>query len=192
MTTYNLDSEINLQIQNLKKMTLDGSNLSLSDSQSAAFALYTHLLIEWNEKVNLTAITDPREIMIKHFLDSFVFVDRIRMFCPSASLRLGDLGTGAGFPGVPVKILMPDIEVVLIDALLKRINFLNEIITRLSLSGIQTCHARAEDIGRDSVYRESFDVITARAVAELPVLLEYAAPLLKIVGSSFCCKGNLP
>jgi len=107
-------------------------------------------------------------------------------------LTLGDLGTGAGFPGIPVKICLPQINITLIDALAKRLNFLNEVIVELDLKDISTCHARAEDLGRNSKYRESFDIITVRAVAELPVLLEYAIPLLKVGGKLYAAKGVDP
>ncbi|NLI92882.1 MAG: 16S rRNA (guanine(527)-N(7))-methyltransferase RsmG [Peptococcaceae bacterium] len=192
MSEYNLDLEIRSQLQYLKDIALKGFNLELTEAQLSKFLRYTHLLLDWNQRVNLTAIIEPAEIMIKHFLDSMVFVRWIKNVYPQHTLSLGDLGTGAGFPGIPVKILLPEVHVILIDALAKRVNFLDTVINELELSNIQPCHARAEDIGRDPVYRERLDLITARAVAELPVLLEYAVPLLKVGGRLFAAKGLDP
>ncbi|RNC28949.1 MAG: Ribosomal RNA small subunit methyltransferase G [Candidatus Dichloromethanomonas elyunquensis] len=191
-----LEHEISRQICLLKETALETFGIMLTDEHLSKFLHYTHLLLEWNQRVNLTAITDPAGIMVKHFLDSMIFVQWIQneysKEYPQVSLRIGDLGTGAGFPGIPIKILLPETEVYLIDALAKRITFLDIVIDELGLSQIYACHARAEDIGRNPLYRESFDLIAARAVAELPVLLEYAIPLLQIGGRLLAAKGLDP
>jgi len=184
--------EINHHIQLLQNQAESILNLELTPKHLSQFSRYTHLLLDWNERINLTAITEPAEIMLKHFLDSLFFVQWIKKLSISEDLTIGDLGTGAGFPGIPIKILMPDRNVILIDALLKRVIFLNEVIEQLGLSSISACHARAEDVARDPLHREKFGIITARAVAELPVLLEYAIPLLEVGGFLFAAKGMEP
>jgi len=184
--------EITKQMQLLAKRALDGFGLELTIDQINYFIKYTFLLLEWNEKINLTAITDPEDIVIKHFLDSLVFVQWINHYYKTQRIKVGDLGTGAGFPGIPIKIVLPDVELILIDALAKRITFLNEVIKALNLAHVETIHSRAEDIGRDPEHREGFDLLTARAVAELPVLLEYASPLLRVGGRLFAAKGVDP
>lgn len=192
MVELDLDLDIRKQADYLKRMAREELDLELSQEHLAKFSLYTALLLEWNEKINLTAILDPREIMIKHFLDSLVFGKWLKKYYANEDIVLADLGTGAGFPGIPLKVIFPDIQVVLIDALAKRINFLNEVIFKLNLNKIETFHARAEDAGRDNKYREGFDIVVARAVAELPVLLEYASPLLKVGGNLIAAKGVDP
>jgi 16S rRNA (guanine527-N7)-methyltransferase len=181
---------LNEQLCILKDLALQTMDIHLTEDHLQKFAKYTALLLEWNEKLNLTSITDPAEVMIKHFLDSLVFVQWVNQL--DKCFLVGDLGTGAGFPGLPMKILLPDIKIVLIDSLAKRLNFLNEVISELKLPNIQICHSRAEDIGRNPDYREKFDIITARAVAELPILLEYASPLLKVGGRLIAAKGVNP
>lgn len=192
MVKSDLDLDITQQLHFLQTKALEDLNLDLTEEQLAKVSLYVELLLERNEKVNLTAITNPRDIMIKHFLDSLVFVKWIKRFYQQKRVVVGDLGTGAGFPGIPINIALPEVKVVLIDALAKRINFLNEVKFQLNLPEIETCHARAEDIGRKSEYREVFNVVVARAVAELPVLLEYSIPLLKVGGRLIAAKGVDP
>lgn len=192
MDRHNLRQDITQQLDFLKTKTNKDLNLDLSEEQLEKFLLYTELLLEWNKKVNLTTITSPSDIMIKHFLDSLVFVKWIKRYYQQKKIVVGDLGTGAGFPGIPINIALPEVRVVLIDALAKRINFLKEVKLKINLDKIETCHARAEDIGRKSEYREAFDVVVARAVAELPVLLEYAIPLLKVGGRLIAAKGIDP
>ena len=142
------------------------------------------LLIEWNKKINLTAITEPKEIIIKHFIDSLTINKYI-----NTGEKLVDIGTGAGFPGIPIKIIRDDIQVVLVDSLNKRINFLNNVIEELDLKNINTVHARAEEFGQMKDYREKFDISTSRAVANLATLSEYLIPLIKVGGKSICMKG---
>ncbi|UWG97257.1 16S rRNA (guanine(527)-N(7))-methyltransferase RsmG [Dehalobacter sp. DCM] len=166
--------------------------IELTEDHVKKFKRYATLLLEWNEKINLTSITEPAEVVTKHFLDSLVFVRWIDRYYSNSEPMIADLGTGAGFPGIPIKIVRPKTKIVLIDALAKRINFLNEIINELKLEKVEICHARAEDIGRHKKYREIFDLTVARAVAELPVLLEYATPLLKVNGRFIAAKGIEP
>ena len=158
--------------------------LELSEEQITKFYTYMELLLEWNEKINLTAITEPREVILKHFIDSLT----INKYIKSGD-RIVDVGTGAGFPGIPIKIIRDDIEVVLVDSLNKRINFLNEVIEKLDLKNIKTVHARAEEFGRMKNYRENFDKATSRAVANLATLSEYLMPLIKVNGECICMKG---
>lgn len=171
-----------------KKLLLESSsvfNITLSKQQEEMFFLYADLLVEWNEKINLTAITDEEGIVIKHFLDSLSIIPYI----PKASKSLIDVGTGAGFPGIPVKIVNDKIKVTLLDSLDKRVKFLNEVSQRLGLKDVYSVHGRAEDFGADKKYREQFDIVTARAVASLPVLLEYCLPFVKVGGMFIAMKG---
>lgn len=157
----------------------------LSESQIEMFFKYMNLLLEWNKKINLTAITDEEEIIIKHFIDSIT----ISKYIPLET-SLVDVGTGAGFPGIPLKIIRDNIKIVLLDSLQKRINFLDVIIKELNLRDIETIHARVEDCGQNKEYRESFDIATSRAVANLSTLLEYLLPLVKVNGKVICMKGS--
>ena len=158
--------------------------IKLDEKQLNQFFDYMNLLIEWNEKINLTAITLPEDIILKHFIDSIM----ISKYIPQ-NAYLADVGTGAGFPGIPLKILRKDIKIVLVDSLNKRINFLNEVIEKLDLENIETIHSRAEEFGQDKKYREKFDVVTSRAVANLSTLSEYLIPLSKVNGKCICMKG---
>jgi len=164
--------------------------VDLSKKQLDQFAAFTALLLDWNERINLTAITELNDIMIKHFLDSLVFYKWLSKNCEEENILLADLGSGAGFPGIPLKIMFPEMKIVLIDSLGKRINYLNIVKQELGLVNLETRHARAEDIGRDSNFRQKFDIVVARAVAELPILLEYASPLLKVGGHLLAAKGQ--
>lgn len=142
---------------------------------------YAQMLVEWNEKMNLTAITDPEGIVIKHFLDCAMLLKYVDI--PEGASVI-DVGTGAGFPGVVLKIFRPDIELTLLDGLNKRLIFLNEVLSALGLSA-HTVHMRAEEAGKAAAHREKYDLVTARAVAELRTLYEYCLPLCK-VGGIFC------
>lgn len=154
-------------------------NVDLTDTQTEQFLKYYELLIEWNEKMNLTAITDFDEVVVKHFLDS-AYGAQVYEF--SAVDKVLDLGTGAGFPGIPLKILYPEVEIVLMDSLQKRIRFLEEVISQLGLKKITAVHGRAEEMARNEAYREQFTVCTSRAVANTSTLLEYCIPFVKVGG----------
>ncbi len=159
-------------------------HVDLTPRQLEQFSQYGDLLLEWNEKINLTRIVDPKEIVVKHFIDSLTLAKYVK------GKSLVDIGTGAGFPGLPLKILNPEWEVVLVDSLGKRVKFLEAVVQDLRLSAVETVHARAEDIGRMKNYREKFDTATSRAVAGFSVLLEYALPLLKNGGCFLAPKGQ--
>ena len=177
-----------MNIDNFKeKMYTYGRQIDIefNDKQLNQFYEYMYLLLEWNEKINLTAITDPEEIILKHFIDSLTISKYIEN-----DKSIADVGTGAGFPGIPLKIYRPDLNVTLVDSLNKRINFLNEVISKLDLKNINTVHSRIEDFGKDKKYRESFDYVTARAVANLTTLSEYLIPISKVDGKCICMKGN--
>ena len=151
-----------------------------SDAQLSSFDRYYEMLIEWNEKINLTAITEYKEVFVKHFLDS---VSIIKAYDMSKVSSIIDVGTGAGFPGIPIKIMFPDIHVTLLDSLNKRLNFLNEVISELTLKDIYTVHGRAEDIAKETKHREMYDLCVSRAVANLNTLSELCIPFVKINGS---------
>lgn len=158
--------------------------IELNENQKEKFYLYMNLLIEWNEKINLTAIVEPKEVILKHFIDSLTISKYIEK-----NSYVADVGTGAGFPGIPLKILREDLNIVLVDSLNKRINFLNEVIKELDLKKIKAIHSRAEEFGQNREHREKFDIVTSRAVANLSTLSEYLIPLVKIGGKSLCMKG---
>lgn len=159
--------------------------IQLNEEQIDQFYTYMRLLLEWNEKINLTAITEPEEIIRKHFMDSITISKYIER-----NKKVIDVGTGAGFPGIPLKIIRRDIDILLLDSLNKRIHFLDEVIKKLELSHIQTIHARVEEFGKNKVYRESFDIATSRAVANLSTLSEYFIPLVKVNGTCISMKGS--
>lgn len=177
-----------MNIDNFKEqMCFCGKQIDIEfdDKQLNKFYEYMNLLLEWNEKINLTAIIEPEEIILKHFIDSLTinkYIDKNK--------AIADVGTGAGFPGIPLKIYRSDLNVTLVDSLNKRINFLNEVIFRLGLKDINTVHSRIEDFGKDRKYRESFDYVTARAVSNLTTLSEYLIPISKVNGKCICMKGN--
>jgi len=160
--------------------------LSLTEKMLQQFDLYYQLLLEWNEKINLTAITAPQEVAVKHMIDSLSCLDE-RVFIRGAAVI--DVGTGAGFPGIPLKIFRPDIRLTLLDSLNKRVKFLQEVTDRLELAEVQCIHARAEEGARNRLLREQFDVAVSRAVARLPVLAEYCMPFVKKGGSFVALKG---
>lgn len=152
---------------------------NLNEKQICQLEEFYHMVVEYNKHMNLTSITEEEEFIDKHILDSF---SASRMISFNNISKCIDIGTGAGFPGIPLKILYPDTEFVLIDSLRKRITFLNDVIDKLSLKNITAIHGRAEDLARDPIYREQFDLCVSRAVASLPVLMEYCIPFVKIDG----------
>lgn len=159
-------------------------NINIQKEQKEKLNQFMKLLIEKNKELNLTAITQEKDIILKHFIDSIIILKYINL-----SDRIVDIGTGAGFPGIPLKIVMKENEFTLVDSLNKRINFINEVIENLCLKGIEAIHVRAEELGQDKKYREMFDIATSRAVSKLNVLAEYMLPLVKINGKCVCMKG---
>lgn len=177
-----------MNIEEFKRlMNLYGNEIGLkfTEKQLIKFFKYMELLLEWNQKINLTAITEPEEVILKHFIDSLTISKYIE-----ENKTLADVGTGAGFPGIALKIYRNDIKITLVDSLNKRINFLNEVIEKLELQDIETIHSRIEDFGKNKKYREKYDYVTARAVANLSVLSEYLIPIAKIDGQCICMKGS--
>lgn len=168
-------------INKLKKL-----NIEVDDKKLSQLEQYYQLLIEWNEKINLTGITEKKEVYLKHFYDS---ISLIKVIDLNNINTLCDIGTGAGFPGIVLKIFYPDLEVTLLDSLNKRINFLNVVIEKLDLKKIKTIVARAEEYSIKN--REIFDVVTARAVAPLSILLEYSIPLVKVNGYFIAMKADV-
>lgn len=160
----------------------------LSDTQKKQFERYFELLVEWNQKINLTAITDKEGVYLKHFYDSIAPVLQGKI--TNQEIRLLDIGAGAGFPSIPIKILCPDIDVTIIDSLNKRINFLNLLAEGLGLDGVHFYHGRAEDYGQDKAFRASYDIVTARAVARLQVLTELTIPFLNVGGQLVALKAS--
>ena len=160
-------------------------NINFSVEQLDKFYKYMQLLIEWNEKMNLTAITEPEEIILKHFIDSITILKDI-----NDNTKVVDVGTGAGFPGIPLSIMKQDIKITLVDSLNKRLIFLKEVVEQLKLKNIEIIHARAEEFGQNKEYREKFDIATSRAVANLSTLSEYLIPLVKVNGKCICMKAS--
>lgn len=164
---------------------LNKIDVKILDDDIKKFFTYKDLLKEWNEKVNLTAITEDNEILLKHFIDSLT----IEKYIPSKA-KIIDVGTGAGFPGIPIKIVRNDVDVTLLDSLNKRLLFLDEVRRTLELESVNLVHGRAEDIANDLKHREKYDIATARAVANLATLSEYCLPFVKLNGYFICMKGN--
>ena len=160
--------------------------IEVNDQMISDLKTYREILVDWNQKMNLTGIEEEKEVFIKHFLDSISAVSNGYI---KDGISLIDVGTGAGFPGLPLKICLQNIKLTLLDSLNKRINFLQEVSNMVNLKDIEFIHGRAEDFGKNEDYREKYDVATARAVAGLPILMEFCVPFVKVGGYFVCLKG---
>lgn len=167
-------------------LTIELKKLDIENNQEKAKKLYDYmnLLIEWNKKINLTAIIEPKDIIIKHFIDSLTILKYIKK-----DNKIIDIGTGAGFPGIPIAIYKDGVKVTLVDSTNKKINFINEVKKEIVLVNIDTVCERAEVVGQNKNYREKFDIAVSRAVAPLNILVEYLLPLVKVNGECICMKG---
>ncbi|WP_042277490.1 16S rRNA (guanine(527)-N(7))-methyltransferase RsmG [[Clostridium] dakarense] len=160
--------------------------IDVNDKMLDNLKIYRDMLADWNQHMNLTGIVEEKEVYIKHFLDS---ISAVKNGYIKNGISLIDVGTGAGFPGLPLRICLEDLEVTLLDSLNKRINFLQEVSKSVGIDNIEYIHGRAEDFGKSEEYREKYDVATARAVAGLPVLMEFCIPFIKVGGHFVCLKG---
>lgn len=174
-----------MKLAEIMKKKGSEAGLSFTEEQLEQFQIYYELLLETNKVMNLTAITEIEEVAVKHFIDSLLAFDS-----DFSEKKLADIGTGAGFPGIPLKIYCPSLHVVLIDSMEKRLKFLDKVIAMLGLKNIVCEHLRAEDAGRNKRHREEYDIVTARAVAKLSVLAEYCLPLVKRGGKFIALKGS--
>lgn len=175
-----------MNFQDILKKAAEEAGFPLNDAQIKQFTAYTDDLLETNKSLNLTAITEPGDVAVKHMVDSLLVYNRSRFH----NHTIVDVGTGAGFPGLPLKIYDPSLRVTLIDSLEKRLRFLQDVVDKLQLGQVRLLHARAEDAGKNPALREQFDVAVARAVAALPVLCEYCLPLVKTGGIFYAMKGS--
>jgi len=174
--------------ENLKEL-----NIELNNVQMEAFDEYYRTLLEWNEVMNLTAITDYEEVLLKHYVDSLAInkaIGEVSNWNLNNKIKVIDIGTGAGFPGIPLKIVFDNLDIVLLDSLNKKVNFLNDVIAKLNLSNIKAIHGRAEDYAKDFSYRESFDLCVSRAVSNLATLSEYCLPFVKVGGAFISYKSG--
>lgn len=176
----------NLSNKDILYEGLEKLNISHSTETTDKLLLFRDIMLEWNEKINLTSITEERDIFIKHFLDSATCLSTGYI---KAGMSVIDVGTGAGFPGIPIKILMNEIKITLLDSLNKRINYLKEVVEKLKLSDTELVHGRAEEAGSSKLYRENYDIVLSRAVASMNVLCEYCLPFAKVGGVFLCQKG---
>ena len=167
---------------------LDQQNINLTEQQKFQFERYFELLVEWNQKINLTAITEKEEVYLKHFYDSIAPI--LQGLIENQEIKLLDIGAGAGFPSLPMKILYPQLDVTIIDSLNKRINFLQLLAEELDIEGVHFYHGRAEDFAQDKHFRAQFDIVTARAVARMQVLSELTIPYLKVGGKLLALKAS--
>lgn len=163
-------------------------HIDLTDQQKDQFQRYFQLLVEWNEKINLTAITEKKEVYLKHFYDSVAPI--LQGVISNEPIKLLDIGAGAGFPSLPMKILYPELQVSIIDSLNKRIQFLHLLAQELELENVDFFHGRAEDFAQDKLFRAQFDIVTARAVARMQVLSELTIPYLKVGGRLIALKAS--
>lgn len=171
------------------KILIDGLKeigIGITEGQLQKLLGFKKILLEWNEKINLTAITEEKDVYIKHFIDSATC---LKTGCIKEGMRLIDVGSGAGFPGVPVKILQENVHMTLLDSLNKRIAYLHEVVSKLELDNTEPVHGRAEEAAEGKPHRESYDVALSRAVAAMNVLCEYCLPFVKVGGHFVCQKG---
>lgn len=176
----------NVEFEKILRTGVLEYGLNLTDEHIDKLIKYKELLKEWNKKINLTAIEDDKDIAIKHFIDSF----SVNQYIDIGDTKIIDVGTGAGFPGIPLKIVNSRLDITLLDSLDKRIKFLDLVIENLELDKICAVHGRAEDLGILDLHREKYDICVARAVASLPVLLEYCLPLVRVGGIFIAMKGS--
>ena len=181
----NKGENMNLQeFQNRFKQECNKNNIKYHEPQGELLYQYMNLILEWNEKINVTAIKDQKEFIVKHFIDSLTILDFVKQ-----ANRVLDIGTGAGFPGIPLKLYYPEVEITLIDSVNKKVKILQDVIEKLDLQKIEALHIRAEELAQNSEYREKFDVVTTRAVSNLATISEYMLPFVKMGGKAICMKG---
>lgn len=171
------------EAKNLLNLIAKRYDITLSENELEKFYDFMINLIEWNGKINLTAIKNEKDIIVKHFIDSIIINKYID------GNKLLDIGSGAGFPGIPLKIINEDMEMILIDSVNKKVNFMNDSIEKLLLKDAKAIHVRAEELAHELEYREKFDVVTSRAVANMSTLVEYMLPFVKVGGKCLCLKG---
>lgn len=172
------------EFKNQFKQECEKNNIEFEERKSEKLYQYMNLILEWNEKINVTAIKEEREFIVKHFIDSLT----VNSFLNDRK-RVLDIGTGAGFPGIPLKIYQPDISFTLIDSVNKKVTVLKDVIEKLELDNVEALHVRAEELAQDLNYREKFDIVTTRAVSNLATISEYMLPFVKIGGEAICMKG---
>lgn len=172
------------EFENNFKKELYSNNISLETEDYEKFYIYMKEIINWNDKINVTAITDEKEFLVKHLIDSLTVNGIV-----GSGESLIDIGTGAGFPGIPLKIANPDLNVTLIDSVNKKLNVIRDISERMNLNKLEIIHTRAEDLAMQKKYREKFDFATTRAVSRLNIIVEYMLPFIKIGGKAICMKG---
>lgn len=168
----------------IKELSILNNDINLSDDVLKNFYDYMNGIISWNDKINVTAIVDPDEFIVKHFIDSITINEIVEN-----KGKLLDIGTGAGFPGVPIKLLNDKLSVTLIDAVNKKLNVIRDVSKDMNIDNLEIIHSRAEDLARDKNYREQYDYVTTRAVSNLSTILEYMIPFLKVNGIAICMKG---
>lgn len=168
----------------IKELSILNNDINLSDDVLKNFYDYMNGIISWNDKINVTAIVDPDEFIVKHFIDSITINEIVEN-----KGKLLDIGTGAGFPGIPIKLLNDKLSVTLIDAVNKKLNVIRDVSKDMNINNLEIIHSRAEDLARDKNYREQYDYVTTRAVSNLSTILEYMIPFLKVNGIAICMKG---